>query len=336
VEPVALRSRVEEHVRRLELIEPGGDVTCLVSGGPDSTCLWHVLSTLGYRASAVHVHHHLRGDESDEDARLCRDVLGAEIVDAPGEGLGEADLRALRYAVAADRLRATGHTASDQVETVLFRLVSSGRPTGTRARRDDGVVRPLLVLWREETEGYCRAEGLPYRLDSSNPDTKRGLIRDEIIPLLRRLHPAAERNLLRALEEPERLARPLERAFAELLASREGSLRVDLRSGRVAVREYDSVWLERAPARLTCPVDWSGWRIEPLRPGLVVRGWRSGDRLAGRPGRKVQDLFVDAKIPRSEREAWPLVVRGDDVVVVPGVAAAAGFEEAVVATRSGG
>jgi hypothetical protein len=48
----------------------------------------------------------------------------------------------------------------------------------------------------------------------------------------------------------------------------------------------------------------------------------------------VQDLFVDAKIPRSEREAWPLVVRGDDVVVVPGVAAAPGYEEAVIATRS--
>ena len=193
--------------------------------------------------------------------QFCRDVFEAEVVDAPGEGLGEAELRELRYAVAADRLRATGHTASDQVETVLFRLVSSGRPTGIHVRRDDGVVRPLLCLWREETEAYCRAEGLPYRLDSTNADTKRGLIRDEILPLLRRLHPAAERNLLLALEEPDRLARPLERALTELLASREGSKRLDLGSGRVAVREYEQVWLERGPARLTRPVDWNGWRI---------------------------------------------------------------------------
>jgi tRNA(Ile)-lysidine synthase len=336
VEPAAIRSRVEEHVRRLDLVPAGGEVVCLVSGGPDSTCLWHVLSTLGYRAAAIHVHHHLRGAESDEDARFCRDVLGAEVVDAPGEGLGEAGLRDLRYAVAADRLRATGHTASDQVETVLFRLVSSGRPTGVHARRADGVVRPLLCLWRDETEAYCRAESLAYRVDSTNQDTKRGLIRDEIMPLLRRLHPAAERNLLRALEQPDRLPRPLERALTELLASREGSKRLDLGAGRVAVREYQHLWLERAPVRLMGPVDWNGWRIEPRLAGLVVRGWRSGDRLAGHPRRSLQDLFVDAKIPRSEREAWPLVVRGDDVVVVPGVAAAPGYEEAVVATRSGG
>ena len=57
-------------------------------------------------------------------------VLGAEVVEAPGAGLGEAELRELRYAVAADRLRATGHTASDQVETILYRLVSSGTADG--------------------------------------------------------------------------------------------------------------------------------------------------------------------------------------------------------------
>jgi tRNA(Ile)-lysidine synthase len=49
-----------------------------------------------------------------------------------------------------------------------------------------------------------------------------------------------------------------------------------------------------------------------------VRGWKPGDRLAGRR-RKIQDVFVDAKVPRSEREAWPLVVRGDEVVAVPGI-----------------
>ena len=71
--------------------------------------------------------------------------------------------------------------------------------------------------------------------------------------------------------------------------------------------------------------------IESRRPGLHVRAWRAGDRLAG-CDRKLQDVFVDAKIPRSEREAWPLVVRGDRVVVVPGVVAAPGYEEAVVAS----
>ena len=95
-------------------------------------------------------------------------------------------------------LRATGHTASDQVETIVYRLASSRATTGIRVRREDGVVRPLLTVWREETEACCHAEGLAFRVDSTNPETLRGLIRAEILPALRRLHPAAERNVLAA------------------------------------------------------------------------------------------------------------------------------------------
>ena len=67
----ALEDRVEAAIRRHDLIPPGGTVTCLVSGGADSSCLWHVLGALGYRVSALHVNHGLRGEESDEDARFC-------------------------------------------------------------------------------------------------------------------------------------------------------------------------------------------------------------------------------------------------------------------------
>ena len=76
--------RIEAHIRRHELIEPGGEVLCLVSGGADSTCLLLALRELGYRVSALHVDHGLRGDESDEDARFCAEVLGAEVVRADG------------------------------------------------------------------------------------------------------------------------------------------------------------------------------------------------------------------------------------------------------------
>src|SRR3954454_11745008 len=233
MERADLLSRVQDHIRRLELIPPGGEVTVLVSGGADSTCAWHVLCELGYRVSALHVNHGLRGEEADEDARFCRELLGAEIVDGRG-GVKEEDLRRIRYSFAADRLRATGHTASDQVETVLYRLVSSGNAKGIKPKREDGVVRPLLTLWREETEAYCRAEGLEFRRDSSNAATRRGLMRDELLPLLRRLHPGAERNLQRLAERrPSRLD--------VLLASAEGSGRVDLGAGLTAVREYDRV-----------------------------------------------------------------------------------------------
>jgi tRNA(Ile)-lysidine synthase len=333
VESAALRARVEDHVRRQDLIPASGEVVCLVSGGPDSTCLWHALGVLGYRVSALHVNHKLRGTESDQDARFCRERFGAEVVEAPpSDGGSEAELRDLRYSCAPGRLRATGHTASDQVETILYRLATSGTATGIRALREDGVVRPLLTVWRAETEAYCEAEGLPFRVDSSNDETVRGLIRREIVPALRQIHPAAEENVLRALQPGGRLTRPIENALLELLASREGSKRVDLGGGRVAVREYESVWLEHSPMRLDREVRWGSWTLRPRRRGLHVRGWRAGDRLANR-NLKVQDLFVDAKVPRSEREAWPLVVRGDDVVYVPGIAAAPGWEDAVEGER---
>ena len=172
----------------------------------------------------------------------------------------EAELRELRYSVATDRLRATGHTASDQVESVLLGLVASGSPQRIKARREDGVVRPLLGVWREETRAYCDERGLPYREDSSNPGTKRGLIRNEILPLLERLDPRARSSLLSLADERPRLPRTLERTLAELLASRDGTKSADLGAGVRAVREYGTLRLEGA-------VEWGPWTIESERPG---------------------------------------------------------------------
>jgi tRNA(Ile)-lysidine synthetase-like protein len=314
MDTAALRARIEEHIRRHDLIAPGGEVCCLVSGGADSTCLWHALRELSYDVAAIHVNHRLRGEESEADARFCREALGAAVVELDGTGLSEAALREQRYSVARTALRATGHTASDQVETIVYRLASRGNASGMDSRRADGVVRPLLTVWRAETAAYCEAEGLSFRIDASNADTKRGLIRDEVLPLLRRLHPAADANIVSALDARDTMPP----ALAELLSSPAGSKRVDLGGGLQAVREYDRLWLERGPVDLEGVVTWGPWRISSSLEGLKVRGWKPGDRLAGRT-KKIQDVFVDAKIPRSDRESWPLVVRGGDVIAVPGI-----------------
>jgi tRNA(Ile)-lysidine synthase len=323
---VDVLDRVEAHIRANGLIEPGGEVTCLVSGGADSTCLWHVLRALGYRARALHVHHGLRGGEADADAEHCAGALDARVVHAPPVGT-EAELRELRYALTADAgLRATGHTASDQVETVLYRIVSSGSTRGIRARRGDGVVRPLLPLWREETEAYCRANGLEWRVDSSNDETKRGIVRERILPLLEELDPRARANLLALASAPPRLPRRLEASLVELLSSREGTRSADLGAGIRAVRSYDVLRLEGS-------VTWGPWRLESEHDGLVVRSRRPGDRLAGR-ARKVQDVLVDAKVPRDERDDWPLVATEDGAVVaVAGLAEAPGWEGVVRAVK---
>jgi tRNA(Ile)-lysidine synthase len=301
-------------------------VLCLVSGGADSTCLFHALRELGYRVSALHVDHGLRGDESDADAAWCAERFDAEVMQGAARCATEAELRDVRYSFCADTLRATGHTLSDQVETILYRLAARGTTKGIEVRRADGVVRPLLCTWREETEAFCRERGLEWRTDSSNPDTLRGLIRDEILPLLERIHPAARENVLRVLDDRQTMPP----ALAELFASPVGSKRVDLGGGMQAVREHDRLWLESGPRDLDRPVVWGGWRIESELPGLRVRGWQPGDRLAGRT-KKVQDVFVDAKIPRSDRDGWPLVVRGDEVVAVPGIVDVEGVRAARVA-----
>src|SRR5438094_122129 len=82
-----------------------------------------------------------------------------------------------------------------------------------------GAGRPLLCVWGVETRRYCESEGLHFREDTSNADTVRGLIREQVLPLLRRIHPAADANLLRALETRETMPP----ALAELLAATPGS-----------------------------------------------------------------------------------------------------------------
>ena len=276
--------------------------------------------------SSVHVHHGVRGAAADADAGHCATVLGARVIRVEPAAT-EAAMRDLRYAATEGLgLRATGHTASDQIETVLYRIVSSGSTRGIKARREDGVVRPLLSVTRDETAAYCIEHDLPTRADETNPATARGLIREEILPLLRRLHPGADANLLALGEGRPGLPRGLEASLVELLASRDGTKAADLGGGVRAVREYDTLRLEGT-------VEWGPWTLAAGRDDLEVRTRRPGDHLAGRR-KKVQDLLVDAKVPRAERDTWPMVVHGDDVVAVPGIAIAPGWDGVVTARKA--
>ena len=230
--------------------------------------------------------------------RFCAERMGAEVLapSAPASRRStEADLRELRYrATAGHGLRATGHTASDQVETILYRLVSCGNTKGIKPRREDGVVRPLLHgLARGDRRATAEEHGLDFRIDSSNASTKRGLIRDEILPLLRRLHPGAERNLLALADERPRLPSELERTLAELLASTDGTKRPISAAACARCASTTEVRLE-APVVRGGAVE----RCERSRARAQGATRRPGDRLAGR-SKKVQDLFVDAKVPRA-------------------------------------
>ena len=185
-------------------------VVVLLSGGRDSVCLLDVMVRRGERVTALHVNYGLR-PSADEDEAFCRSLcerLGVPLVvhrAGPPEGNVQAWARAVRYAAAAKLgpVVAAGHTATDQVETVLYRLAASpGRRALLGIRDRPGVIRPLLGWTREETAAYCAEHGLPWREDPSNETDAfaRNRVRNQLLPALRSLHPAAEANILRTLE----------------------------------------------------------------------------------------------------------------------------------------
>lgn len=199
---------IEARVRAGGLLD--APVLVLLSGGQDSVCLLDLAVRIAPDVRALHVDYGLR-EESGEDAAHCAALcerldVPLEIVRAgPPAGNVQAWAREVRYAAAAraGRLVATGHTASDQVEGVLYRLAAS---PGRRALlgmhpRDGTIVRPLLDLTRDDTAAYCTERGLPWREDASNasPAYARNRLRHGLLPLLRELHPAAEANVLRTL-----------------------------------------------------------------------------------------------------------------------------------------
>jgi tRNA(Ile)-lysidine synthase len=220
-----------------------GPVLVLFSGGRDSTCLLDLAVRHAGPVSALHVNYGLRGAEADGDEAHCVALcerLGVPLhVHRPGapEGNVQAWAREVRYAEA-ERLAeplgaliATGHTATDQVETVLYRLAAS---PGRRAllgmpERSGRIVRPLLHMTREQTAAYCIERGLEWREDASNATSARGRIRSTLLPALRDLHPAAEENILRTLATLRDEAAVLDEAVQETLKGSDPLSGVDSR-----------------------------------------------------------------------------------------------------------
>lgn len=200
-----------EAARASSLIARGESLLVMLSGGADSVCLLDVALRLGADVAALHVNYGLR-PESEADEAHCRALserlglpLAVEAVEleAPsGSGNVMAEAREVRYALAERHAAgdyAAAHTASDQAETVIYRLATSpgrGALLGMAARRGR-LVRPLLAVTAEDTRAYCRARGLGWVEDRSNADPRfaRSRVRHEILPVLRSLNPAVERTI---------------------------------------------------------------------------------------------------------------------------------------------
>jgi tRNA(Ile)-lysidine synthase len=216
-------AEIRESVRAGGLLADGRPLVAMLSGGRDSVCLLDVAVALCGTSElcALHVNYGLRAD-ADEDERHCRalcESLGVELsivhalareAEGGAEGNLQAWAREVRYAAAGrlagerDGLFATGHTASDQVETILYRLAASPgrRALQGMAAADGRLLRPLLGVTREQTAAYCEERGLRWREDASNDDERyaRARVRNRLVPALRGVHPAAESNVLRTAQ----------------------------------------------------------------------------------------------------------------------------------------
>jgi tRNA(Ile)-lysidine synthase len=198
------------------LLDPPRTLVVLLSGGRDSVCMLDLAVRARGPADvlAVHVDYGLRPDSHD-DADFCASLcerLGVELVTerpvrVEGPGNLQAWARDVRYAAAArlaesrDATIVTGHTADDQVETILYRLASSPsrRALLGMKERDGRLARPLLGTTRAEVTAYDSERGLGWREDPTNEEESyaRNRVRHGLLPELAAIHPAAVANVLR-------------------------------------------------------------------------------------------------------------------------------------------
>jgi tRNA(Ile)-lysidine synthase len=231
------RKRIESQVRRFALdhglLPPQGRLLLAVSGGPDSTALLLITArlakNLGLKPAVAHFDHGLRGRAAAQQeaafARSLAESLTIPFYEGSGDVRRLARTQRLSLEDAARRARyeflasvaqregypavATGHTASDQAETVLLHLVRgagldglagmAARSTWPFPHTGLSLVRPLLTLSRQQTLAYCAAADVTPLEDESNVsrDFGRNRVRNEVLPLLRELNPRIEDALVR-------------------------------------------------------------------------------------------------------------------------------------------
>jgi tRNA(Ile)-lysidine synthase len=299
---------VVEEVRAL--VRDGGllsderSVIVMLSGGRDSVCLLDVCVTLCavQRLTALHVNYGLR-EQAREEERYCEQLcerydVALQVVRAPQAPAGnlQAWARKLRYdaaeraASARGGVYATGHTATDQVETILYRLAAS---PGRRAllgmsASEEPLIRPLLGVTREQTAAYCDALGLRWYDDESNDSDRyaRGRVRRGLLPALQAVHPAALSSVLRTAQLLREETELLERLVERELDGRQTISIERLRSLPTALARLVVVRLAEDAAQDFVPQ--AGGRVKEILE-LAGRGRRSQLHVGGLVSAVVED-----------------------------------------------
>ncbi len=265
-------------VNKYRLLHDNSRVLVAVSGGADSVCLLDLLRIVAPRFNlklyGIHINHRLR-ESAERDEKFVRrlfESFGTELTVVRADVRGYARrhrlsleeaarvLRYYHYQRVAGKLKcdtiALGHTADDNLETVILNLVRGAglRGLGGIPIRRDIFVRPLLEIDRRAIRGYLQARGIGWVEDESNLDVrfKRNLIRQEVVPVLKKINPAVVENVLRGCEIISQ-----ENAFLDFLASRvlEKVGSFARRQASIDIKEFNSYnnILKRRMIRLLLP-----------------------------------------------------------------------------------
>ena len=213
--------KVTEAVNRFGLLQNAQRVTVALSGGADSMALLCALSALKddlkiKRLTAAHFNHQIRGDEALRDQNFAAEQckrLGIELVIGAADVPQYAKEQGISLELAARKLRyeffetldtdviATAHTASDNIETVIFNLTRGAALSGLCGipPKRDKYIRPLILCTRDDVEYYCSQNGIEFVTDSTNlcDDYTRNKIRHNVVPVLKSVNASAENAVSR-------------------------------------------------------------------------------------------------------------------------------------------
>jgi tRNA(Ile)-lysidine synthase len=358
--------------RKYDMISEGETILAGLSGGPDSICLLHALhkmkDALKLNITALYIDHGLRPDETGGEIEFCKDICkklnlpfmqkNIDVKSCAKEqklNIQEA-ARQLRYRIFDEtsyeinaRKIALGHTADDQAETLIMRLLRGSGPTGLSGIPPvrGNIIRPLIEMGRGEIERFLDAEKIAYIIDSSNlkKDYLRNRIRLSFVPMLKELNPA----VIETLSKTAAIFRDEERYFEFIvtktlmkLITRKTDLRIELFLSPFEI--MDKVIMRRVLRRAINET--KGLRgisfihIEDIID-LVKRG-DSGDRLYLPGGMRVIKKYSTILLtsePPVQLSACTLAVPGDTILKEAGVlikASIIGDQESEVSSQNSG
>ncbi|MEW5745777.1 MAG: tRNA lysidine(34) synthetase TilS [Nitrospirota bacterium] len=249
---------MKQTVEKYAMLSRGDRVLVALSGGPDSVCLLALLARIGaeygIELSAAYIDHGLRPGETPREIAFCAELCTAlkipfftRPVDvrayAKERGINKQEAaRELRYAaldgIALEHRSSTialGHTADDQVETVVMRLIRGAGPSGLAGipPKRGHFVRPLIEVERDEIERFLASEGIGFVVDSSNlaPDYLRNRLRQELVPFFKKVNPDVAGTIARTADifrEEERYFEVLVTKTLMRLISRKSDAAIEL------------------------------------------------------------------------------------------------------------